>query len=247
MSNGIESLQQNVDTMVSSARSRARTTGTIMFIVVLALGGYYTWAYNKIQNEVKLDTLGAIAEGELNRLLPEAQDELTQALKDYAPTLMDMAAEKAMEGPRELKEWLIAYTVPEIKRELEKIVDELQPALETQLEELAAEFKNVPEAERGEKVMERLAEDFRTQVIAAIDQAHASFAGKLNERIDYIQFLAKNQGLNEREKIQRDLLQATVAVFEKWEELKPTDLSIEKGAVDQLHKGLPQINEDKKQ
>jgi hypothetical protein len=204
-----------LEQMIGHARGRLRWTRIVLTVVFLCVAAYLSFAYRQIAT-VDADMVGQVVQSRLRVSLPQGRTAIAGKLIEDAPVLVDQIERAAMKMPQHLRRSLVSAAHEHMKQELCTLADELVPVLEVQLEVLAAQYAHVPREERGPAILDRLAQAFRDEAIRAVDAGYEHYQPKLSVMTDELQALARGDDLSERQRRQRELIQATMAMLKTW-------------------------------
>jgi len=193
-------------------RMKRRIAITAVLCVFVA--GYMTWMHAQI-SKLDAEAVMDIARAQVEAKLPELGEELTTRAMEAAPDLMDQGEAAVMRVPSMLRDTVEARLDERADGLIDdmatRLADQLSSSLDTRLERLAeAGEDGRPPA--LDDLMTELREQYRTKAGSLVAELYVAYAKEIGGVNDYLIHLRDSQELNERERIRKQIIHASVAL-----------------------------------
>ncbi len=196
------------------AEKRARRRIVVTTILAVAAACYMTWLHASFS---KLDAAAVtdIARAEVQSRLPELGDKLTSMAIDAAPGLMKRGEDALLSAPSALRttleERLASHTDAVLDDVAAKLDTELDNFVTPRLEQLNAASENgVPPP--LDDLMQELRKEYRTKATALMYELYIAYSREIGGVNDYLLRLKAGENLSRRETIDKEIVEASVAL-----------------------------------
>jgi hypothetical protein len=151
--------------------------------------------------------------------MPAARDKLEEQLKKQAPEIINAAAEHVLAAPAQVKDILVVTISGKVDEQIDSVDDQLYETLKLQIAEMASVVNksnpNATDEEKVEILLDKAAEAYRAEAKRRIDDLYKVFLAKSEDLVVYLTHLSKDEGLNETEKLHRELVVTCLALTHK--------------------------------
>jgi hypothetical protein len=204
--------------IVSDAASEHRGARIRIWIVVVLLvvvAGYMGWIYSSIG---KLDAtlLTQRAREKMQDELPGFRLRLADEMIAKAPMMVEHGVEQIRKAPPLLSRQVESMVTEKTKGMLLELEDQLDAELRYDLEERLRELKTMGKdrspREQIEAVLDQVQSDYRTRMEGLVDEMYVQYADEIGAVNEFLTRLQSAPDLSPRERIQKDIIQATVAL-----------------------------------
>jgi type VI protein secretion system component VasK len=196
------------------AERRAKRRVVVTTLLALCAACYMTWLHAEF-SKLDAQAVTEIARTEVQARLPEIGDRVTQMALDAAPDLMDRGEEALLSAPSAILdnvEERLADKTDEILAEVSATLDrELDAFVGPRLEELEklSEGGDPPPLD---DLMSEVRAKYREQASGLMAEIYVAYANEIGGVNDYLLHLKTGEELTRRQKIEKEIIEASVAL-----------------------------------
>jgi len=218
----LESLQAEFDEAVASVRTRMNWLKAVALIILVVVIVYFAFAYKQIKT-INADLVMTLAADQyLQPYIPRAGQELRTQLIKEAPNLVKEGEKRLLEAPAavaELAEKMILQEVDKILQEAEKtFVEHVRAGIKEARATIDQTMPNASEDEKIKQLLDDFVKLYVTEVEKMLNDAHKlylQYAEGPEGILTYLAALAENKALDERGKLERKVVETTLALLEQ--------------------------------
>ncbi|MDH3583911.1 MAG: hypothetical protein OER86_06825 [Phycisphaerae bacterium] len=221
----IEELEAQIKMTLERSQKRARVVTTLVVILGIVLAGYLGFAYSQlstIDSQVVVDG----ARQQVKGMLRDSEGDLVKAVNARAPELMAQAEKAALAVPAQARVWFRDYFNEQLAAGISDHETKLVPIMQAELQKLAQRHKDLSSAEKTKAAIDDIGNTYRKRSIEAVDEVYGGYSKKIGEVAIYLDELGEGEGLDDRQKIQRQLFQTFFAMIAKWDNGKKKTVSM---------------------
>lgn len=201
---------------------RARTRRTVMVVVgivlVLIVLGYLWWVKTQL-DRVDAQTVVQLTVQQVEPYMQESPEQLATLLREQAPTVMRHAEQAMLQAPEMLAEQGKRLLVERMDRELanlqEGLYNELRDALDRVEQQAEAEGIDLNNPEQIQQQVPEIASRLVDEMENAIDNVYQDYQEIADRFVNHLDHLAEGTNLDQRERIQRQLIISFLAMMQK--------------------------------
>jgi hypothetical protein len=217
----LQSFQTKMDAALSQAQSRRNTMLVLMIIVIIAMACYLTFAFKQIK-QVDASTAVYLMEAKAQAYLDQSAPELTERLKEQAPEVIGRVEKQMLAMPQAIGTQARQFVIQKVTEHVPGLEASLQKALSDAIQEAHKKHAATGAAvsdEEMRQIFDQMAVTYGQRLREMVETLHKEYVTNSKELLDHMRVLADSEDslLNQREKLQRDLVIAVLALLEKYE------------------------------
>lgn len=209
---GLASLAQRLNTLDASLtqavrRSRSRNVGVLVVMVlsIVFFCFYLGYAYHRYANEVNPDLVASSMEASLMDSAPSARLQLEANLKSNAPQYVNKAMDQLEDMSDRYASSLQSNAEAAMDKSMPELSDELYKSLKTTLDQAKQSPMSGTDDQKFQATLASLGQVYADETLKLVDQAHKDYSSQAVDFTDYLQRLGKNEDLDERDQMHREL------------------------------------------
>ncbi|MFC1705929.1 hypothetical protein ACFL59_03790 [Planctomycetota bacterium] len=211
----LDTLKAQLDTTIKQERGRLRAFRIVGALLLIFIAGYLSFLYAQLA-KVDADVLAAAAQSKIMVLLPEIGPKLSDELKARAPDVVADLQKRLLEAPVKLKEALKEAMLETVREEAQTIEDNLYQGLSGAITSARSALDQQPEGTTDEEKFKSLLDNvivaYKENANNAIEGMYKDYSTMAREVEDYLVTLNRGTGLDERQQVQRELVQTWLAI-----------------------------------
>jgi len=200
----LQGLEATVQETVRRIRRRNMINMAIMAVLLVFTAIYLGVAYSQFST-IDPELAATYARAQIEQRLPEVSRDLRQQLKDAAPGIIATGEARLRQVP--------AIATREVRDQAIAALDQHLPAIEEQVinllrEEVRKALNAHKKETNADKRFQLIMADLEKVTAQHIDLAHTRYLDQSREIMDYLEFLAENHNLDNRQQLQREMLRS---------------------------------------
>ncbi len=211
----LSEMVRKVEDDAAKEHKKAKVRIGILALLTVFVCAYMTWIYVSV---AKLDA-GALTEvgrDWLVREMPNFRSGIADQMKDQAPAMVEHGIVYLKKAPPVVSQRVEIMVLRKTQGVLLDLEDQLDAEMGQDLEEHLAELERqnpdmTPQA-RIEAVLEEVRDGYRTKMEGLVDEMYIQYADELGAVDEVLTRLRTAKDLTPRERIQKDIIEATVAL-----------------------------------
>lgn len=193
----------------------------LLAILVVAAIAYLGWLHSQLRH-VEAPALVDIGKAQLQERLPDLRDELAERLAASAPEVLQLAQERLLAAPGHLRNELQEPARAALNQRLEGLRlqagDALDHAIDRAAEQIAKAGPDQLAEERVWTIIEAAVTTYEEEIGKVLGSVAVEHQAEIDALHDYFGDLAEPERLSRKQRLERQLVQATLALVDKLQE-----------------------------
>ena len=201
----LDALDATLSQAVRRTRSRNISVAVVMVLSILFFCIYLGYAYKRYAYEVNPDLVATSMQSQFEDSLPSARVQLETSLKQNAPQYVNQAMDQLQELADQKASTLQEQATAAMNKEMPTVSDELYQSLKTTLDQAQQSPASGTDEQKFQATLAALGQVYADETLKLVDQAHNDYSADAVSFTGYLERLGKNQDLDERDQMHRDL------------------------------------------
>lgn len=214
----LSSLKAELETTLARLRRRRNTMFVALLAVTVFMVSYLSFVYGRLA-QVDAPTVVELAARQIEPSLNGASTTLSETLKSEAPTLIHklevsllaLPEQLAQEGRTQLNQ-TIRESFPTIEEELYRTLSDLIASTKAKAIENGI---NPDDPAAFDQIVQTIAPTIHEEARKTVDEFYRKYTASAADLIGYLQQLADNRNLDQRQQYHRQIVSLTLALMAK--------------------------------
>ena len=199
----------------AASTRRSRIFLAFQFVFLAFVLGYMTWLFGAV-GALDAEALTSIASDRFEAMLPDLREDAQEYAISIAPELTDQAQEALLALPHTVGGWIEEHVSVETEKILAEFEMELEAnftaILESQISSIRSQYPDATVGELADQAIRGITGTYREEMRAAVDAMYERYAEKVRQLDRYLVHLQTSEELTETERLDKELIEAWVAL-----------------------------------
>ena len=204
------------DLREATLRAERSAKRRVVVTTLLALGAacYMTWLHAEF-SKLDAQAVTEIARAEVQARLPELGEQVTQMALDAAPGLMDRGEQALLSAPSAI----LTNVEERLAEKTDAVLAEVSVTLDRELDDfIGPRLEQLESVSAGgdppslDELMEGLRAQYREKAAGLMSEIYVAYAHEIGGVNDYLLHLKTGEELTRRQKIEKEIIEASVAL-----------------------------------
>ncbi len=231
----IQNLVERFRSGVESETKKARRRTWLLGALIVFCCGYMSWLHHSV-SKLDAQAVTAIARAHVESQLPELSERLTEVAIDAAPDVIDRGEAVIRRAPSALRdtveERLLRETDAVMEQLAEQLDQDLGDSIDGYLRAVASAGNGTPGSPTPDELMTELRRVYREKAGILLDHLYVAYATEIGAVDEQLERLRTSDQLSPRERAQREVIEASVALRKHFITPYPVDETVMVGNSD---------------